>query len=87
MKKESSSVLIRVSKKYENVNPFLYNLNGKIINLHGKDYVKEIPVSPSNTEPKEVVYKAATQEELSFIFNESLQKGYTQDFLIIDARI
>lgn len=86
MKKESSSLLIRVTKKYESINPFLYNFKGKVINLHGTNYIKEVPVSPSNTEAKQVVYKAATQEELSFIFNEALEKGLTQDFLSIDLR-
>lgn len=82
-----SSYKVIVHPRYKKAIPFLYNLNGEVINLHGIDHIVDIPVSPSNPKPKTKVYRAATENELISIYNDCIKENSKQDFLIIDTRI
>lgn len=69
--------MYEVSKKYKDVELLIHNIEGRVVNLHGKDLEIPTPVSPINPKGGSRIIPAATQKDLKSIFEAG-----TQDIII-----
>ena len=59
--------MYEVDKKYKNVEKFIHNVNGRVVDVHGKGIEIPKPVSPTNPKGGSRIIPAATQQDLEIM--------------------